>query len=138
MSFQCVWSMLIRKKLNRIMIIRCVCKKRTWDFFSKFGNRFDPGAYEGPPPEGGHPWGALLILHLLAFPFLRQFTLHCNTLHSPSDRIVYLNIVKKGTNIFSKKGFLRWGTTFFSPPLLLHKCSRKPLFQLFRQVKDDF
>ena len=63
---------------------------------------------------------------LLAFPFLRQSTfyiLHCNALHSPSDRIVYLNIFKKDINIFSKKGFLRGGhnvtkggTIFFCAP----------------------
>ena len=53
--------------------------------------------------------GAFLILHLLAFPFLKQSTfyiaLQCIELHSPSDRIVYLNIVKQGINLFFKKVF---------------------------------
>jgi len=46
-------------------------------FRKKISDNFT-GAY-----EGGHPWGgrALLILHLLAFPFHRQSTfniaLHC-------------------------------------------------------------
>ena len=54
--------------------------------------------------------GTLLILHLLAFPFINlHSTLHCNALNSPSDRIVYLNLVKKGINMFSKKGVLRGG-----------------------------
>ena len=39
----------------------------------------NPGPPVHMPPEGGgHPWGggALLILHPLAFPFLRQYTLY--------------------------------------------------------------
>ena len=56
-----------------------------------------PGVYEGGagcrsppyacprPEEGGQAWRAHLILHLFAFPFLRQYTLnilHCIALHS--------------------------------------------------------
>ena len=40
----------------------------------------------------------------------------CNALHSPSDRIVYLNKVEKGINIFSKKDFLRGAQKNCAPP----------------------
>ena len=64
------------------------------------------------PPEGAPMGGLFFILHLLAFPFLRHSTfyisLQCIALTSPSDRIVYLNKVKKVLIFF--QGFLRGGT----------------------------
>ena len=74
------------------------------------------GGNPGPPtsaPLRGE--GSFNITNCLHFPSSGNLhsTLHCIALHSPSDRKVYLNMVKKGINIFSKKWFLQGGTIKF-------------------------
>ena len=101
------------------------------------GSNSSPPPLRRSPKGRGYPcWGALLILHqFLHFPSSGNLhsTLHCIALHSPSDQIVYMNIVKKGINIFLIKGFLRGGGTMLPRGVtnifcaLPHKCSRTPL-----------
>ena len=48
-------------------------------------------------------------------------------MHNAYDQIVYQNIVKKGINIFSKKGFLGGGAKYCQGGS--QKCPRTPLQQ---------
>ena len=68
-------------------------------------------AYDPPAPStralpegGGHPWGALLILHLFAFPFLSQsYILYCIACTYPIYKIKKRNQLYSDSQQYTSK-----------------------------------
>jgi len=60
--------------------------------------------YACPPWGGGHPWGALLILHLFAFPFLSQsYILYCIACTYPIYKIKKRNQLYSDSQQYTSK-----------------------------------
>ena len=94
----------IQRSWSTFLTIKC-----KFSVFTTFQFLLDNqgGIVTPPPPPSAHGGVSFSITFACIFPPSGNLhsTLHCNALHSPSDRTVYLNIVEKGINMFQKRGF---------------------------------